>query len=402
MRNLTLVILTFCFQLSCFSSESSLFNLGGVIPLGEKGDIALIGGECRKVYIFQHDWIVDKDLSFSELKMKNKFIQGERVKVPKSLYHLVLRPQSLDQERKENYLKNINFFIKTKLDEENRRVKKYQLDLEDTVYAKKCLSSIKEIQQVPLSVQNVVLALASTDIEFDYNISLRSDDRGILLELDIKNNPLHEKGRVFKKIVSGKIIKEAVLRMKTSFDEIEAEGFIRGDYAAFSEFEKKAYYEKVCWTTRTCKKYIFITKCKNRHHCRNEKRTTYVLKKMVSSQSMVIDFAFDEKADPLLEDRFYTKLYNKFLQTNFVSSLIDAAQRLIVYEPSALVRKSEIKNTISGRIFKEKTEDVFVAIAAEDIDKTIHDDINSFIKSSQFKCLINNNKKWIPRNSDCL
>lgn len=385
-----------------FATSSSLFNLGGVIPLGHDGDIALIGGECKKIYLFQHDWSIDRELSFSKLKYKKKFLQGEKVKVPESYYHIVMRPEILDQERRETYLRTINDVIEEKSLEENRRVKSSQLKLSDTVYAQYCKSSIKEIHSVPISTESVELSLFSNGDHFKKDIHLRVDQYGPLIEIDIRNNPLRSRGNIFNKIETGHILNDIKLKMRTSYEIIHADGYIKGDYNAFSQFEQKTYYEKVCWTTRTCKKFAFIKRCKNHHHCRNEARSTFVLKEMISSQSLKMNFAFDQDINPALEDKFYKELYGNFLRTNFISKVLDESKRLVQYEPSALLRRSEVKSTISARILKEITDDVFISLQARDYDQVLSDDLSEFIKSSKFKCLVKRNLKWIPRKLNCL
>jgi len=399
----TLKIISIFFLLTnAFATSPSLFNLGGVIPLGHDGDIALIGGECKEIYLFQHDWYIDRDLTFSKIKYKKKFIQGEKVKVPESYYHVVMRPEVLDQSRREAYLKTVNDIIKDKAKEENRRINISELQLEDSVYAQYCRKSIESIKSVPLSSQSVELSLFSNDPTFKKDIILREDQYGPLIEIDIRNNPLHSRGNIFTKIQSGHILNDLKLKMKTSYEIIDAEGYIKGDYSAFSQFEQKTYYEKVCWTTRTCRKYVFFKKCRNHHHCRSEARSTFVLKNMVSSHKLKMNFAFDQNVSPVLEDKFYKKLYGNFLKTNFISSVLDEEKRLVKYEPSALLRQAEVKDTISARVFKEITDDIFISLQTEDYDQVLSENIKSFVKSSKFKCLTNRNLKWIPRKVNCL
>jgi hypothetical protein len=397
------ILTTFAFLLSLnLQAATPLFSKEGGIALGKNGDIGLVAESCKNVYLHQYDWELDTRESYSKLKYKSAFKNGEKVKIPTIFYHMILRPKAISGERKESYLAKVNEFLSEKAQTEQEMVSRGSLKKADSIYLKNCLASIKNIQGAPWQVLDTKIEVDFKDKSFKHDISVRQDELGTLIELNFSSNPLATRAKIFDFIRTNQIEGKLRLNAITAFDQIDLDGHITGEYSGFSEFEKQFYYETVWYKVRTCRKYLFITKCKTRRRSKQVKVPTYVMKKLDTRTDISIYLVTRQGVSESLENRFYEELMFNLIETNFVNRVTEENSNHTTYDINNLVRRSAIKSKVSARVTSTIEKKVAVPTKLSGLEDVFSAEVEDFFSKKSTKCLIERNRQWISKYDTCL
>ncbi|MCO4795531.1 MAG: hypothetical protein KC493_17560 [Bacteriovoracaceae bacterium] len=400
-----IILFLLAFSFSSLAEENTsnrVFSLGGVLPIGEEGELIYIGPDCKEIHLFTSDWEVDQDFSFSELSYKTRISGSTKVKKPLTRYHISLVPRDIEELKRERYLREIESFLKQKTEAEGKRVKRGEVDAKEALFYGKCLKTPLKISLVP------AYALA---VEFGLNLFADSYEKSIFLterygkpvvELDIEVNPLEDRGRVHSLVESNEIGQYLKVDARSSSIEVVMEGFLTGSYKAFSEFEKKTYQEKTCWTTRSCRKFgPFKYSCRNHHHCRYYPVVKTIFKQMSASNDSQIYLAAADTFTEKEKDEFTSSLLAKFIMTNFNGQVSAHNSNLLVYKSGALKREANVRKVIAQRISTYVEKNSTLMPFFEKSTSLESREIDSFINSEKFKCLIENGLTEIKQNGPC-
>jgi len=399
-----LLILTTIFSLLGHAEEDSnrVFALGGVLPIGDTGELVYIGPECKEIYLFTSQWEVDQDYSFAELDWKVSITGTTKVKTPVSRYHISLVPQEIEASKRDSYIQQVEEYLDAKVLAEGKRVKAGEVDAEETLYYGKCRKTPMNIKLIPRYAMGAKFGLRIFADSFQKNVYLTERYGKPVVELDVEVNPLEDKGRVHK-LVSGNLIGEYLeVDAKSSSMEVMMEGFLKGSYEAFSEFDRKTYQEKTCWTTRSCRKFgPFKYSCRTHHHCRYYPVVKILFKEMSVSSKAEIVLTSSDSFSEAEKDQFRESLLNKFIMTNFNGEVSSHNDNLIVYRGGALKRKAEVKQVVAQRILDYTDKNSSLRPLFDSSGALESREIDRFIESEQYKCLLDKGLESVSENGPC-
>ena len=120
----------------------------------------------------------------------------------------------------------------------------------------------------------------------------------------------------------------------------------------------------------------------------------------VSSKAEIVLTSSDSFSEAE-KDQFRESLLNKFIMTNFNGEVSSHNDNLIVYRGGALKRKAEVKQVVAQRIldYTDKNSslrplfDASGALESREIDR--------FIESEQYKCLLDKGLESVSENGPC-
>ena len=352
MKKLFLILTTF-FSLLVQAQEDSnrVFALGGVLPIGDKGELVYIGPECKDILLFTSDWEVDQDYSFAELDWKVSINGTTRLRQPITRYHISLVPADISKSKQDEYIAVIEEYLSEKVAAEKKRVDEGEVDSVEALFYGKCKKTPMSIKLVPGYAMEADFGLNVFASSYSKSVFLNERYGKPVIELDLEVNPLEDKGRIHRLVKNNSIGEYLKLDTKSSSLEVMMEGFLKGSYEAFSEFDRKTYQEKTCWTTRSCRKFgPFKYSCRTDHHCRYYPVVKILFKEMSVSSNAEIVLTSADSFSEVEKDQFRESLLNKFIMTNFNGEVSSHNDDLLVYKGGALKREAEVKKVVAQRI----------------------------------------------------